>query len=1463
MRRALHGMWLGLVIGTSAIVGIAATSDAKAARTSIGQDQAMVATRSGKTLSHTKGRFIVKFKPSLTQCAHCLLHEHQQFSSALTDHSTSLDRLNAEVRVKAIHHLFVDHDTRSVADVHATQVRQLHAKSGRRGKKALTGQAPDLSNVYMYDIPEDADIDAVCQQFATDPHVEYAQPDYTIVATLVPNDPYFNSSGSWGQSYDDLWGLKKIQAVPAWDVTQGQGVVVGVVDSGLDYTHPDIAANVWTNPREIAGNKIDDDGNGFVDDVRGWNFAGNNNDPKDGNGHGTHVSGTIAAVGNNNLGIIGVAPQAKIMPVKALDDNGSGSSTSLAQAILYAAKNGADVISNSWGCGSPCPSNPVVEDAVRTAYNLGAVVVFAAGNSADDVSKYSPTNMTNPKPIVVAASDQLDQPTSFTNFGATVDVTAPGGGTNISPPASPVNNILSLKSSACTICTSAPNLVIGGNYLRIAGTSMATPHVSGAAALIIAKQPSITNEEVRQLLRNSADDVGPVGFDPKTGAGRINLFKALTTNGTLQVKITSPAVGVELSSVKGTVTITGTVKGTNLKEYTLSYSRASTPTTWVPIGGPAVIPVDNGTLGVWNPSGLADDFYTLRVVGMTQTGGKFEDTVQVIVLKYIATPLTTNTATQATPSIFGDKVAWSDFRNNKADVFLYDLTAKTERQLTTATNVEPRYPIIAGSRVVWRESLSASNNDRLVLHELASNTQRILDNVTSAKLDLAFADDKVVWTDWRNSSTTGQDVYLYDLTSNTERRLTTDPANQQQPSVSGNRVVWTDQRNGNMEIYLYDLTSNTERRLTTDPASDENPAISGDRVIWLRRRSGGDDLYLYDLTTNTERRLTTSDSFKYTPKISGSRVVWADQRQSQMDIYTLDLTNGTEQRLTWNPAVQQNPAVSGGRVVWEDQRAGNFDIDVLALNNPPVLNSIGSKTVAAGQPLTFAIAGSDPDGDVLTFSAGSLPTGAVFNPTARTFTWTPTANQAGTYAIVFTVSDGQAQQSETVPVTVTAPDLSMVSISGPTSAVRGTTILMSYALKNQGTAPSGGCTLSLYLSSDATITTGDTFLGSVSIGSLTPGSSTQGSGNLLVPAALPTGTYVLGAVVDSSGVVNESNEANNALAGNTIAVSDGGSDTTPPAVAITTPAAGATVPASGFAFSGTATDASGVKEIHIYVYDNARSLYTVADALASYDPATSTWTFPVLSSHITPGQAVRLWVLAVDINNNVSAWQSRDVTVAGSADTAPPSVVISAPAAGATVPWTGFAFSGTATDASGVKEVRIYVYDIARNTFTVSNALASYTASTGGWSFSVLSSHVTPGTTARLWVQATDTKGNFSAWQSRDVVISATGLDTQAPSVAIMQPATGTILPASGFTFAGTATDASGVSEVRVFVYDYGRQFYTVSNALATYNASAGTWSFQVLASHVTAGADARLWVKATDTKGNTSNWRYRQLPVR
>ena len=285
------------------------------------------------------------------------------------------------------------------------------------------------------------------------------------------------------------------------DKNDGEGVVVAVVDSGVNYYHVDIAANIWVNPGEIANNGIDDDNNGHIDDIRGWNFIHDNAFPLDGAGHGSHVAGTVAATIHNDEGVVGVAPRAKIMPLKGLPDFGFGSVTALVEALEYAVENGAQVINNSWQCVSPCPDNYVYDAVIRRAVAADIVVIFAAGNNGDDIADYRPQNMS--ETFTVGATNPHGGIASFSSRGEELDLVAPG--------------------------TKIRSLGLGNlGYVSLQGTSMAAPHVAGVAALLLAVSPTpLTTSEVYAALRSGARDYGQSGFDTESGHGELDASGAL------------------------------------------------------------------------------------------------------------------------------------------------------------------------------------------------------------------------------------------------------------------------------------------------------------------------------------------------------------------------------------------------------------------------------------------------------------------------------------------------------------------------------------------------------------------------------------------------------------------------------------------------------------------------------------------------------------------------------------------------------------------------------------------------------------------------------------------------------------------------------------------------------------------------------------------------------------------------
>jgi len=487
-----------------------------------------------------------------------------------------------------------------------------------------------LYRSYKLSLPEGMGVDEAIARLKAHAGVEYAQPNYIDVLYAEPDDHYYSSSNSWLQNFEDLWGIHKIESERAWALFEsggapgyelaGDGVVVAVIDTGVDYNHPDLAENIYK----------DRDGN-----IIGYDFSDDDDDPLDYDGHGTHCAGSIAAVTNNASGVAGAAPKAKIMPVKIFPNAYEDVSIN---AIKWAVDNGAKVLSNSWGPKEPNPSRPSLEAAIDYAHNRGAVIVFAAGNADDDVANYSPANYS--KTIAVAATDRGDQKASFSNYGDLIDVAAPGveilstrptfkpmfgkklkvtvitdnneelsanpikysadisfsgftedilhvGGNHYGYPQDftgqdfsgkialikrgeipfweKVRNAHNAGAIGVIIYNNQPgnfNGTLGedhpssipaasliqadGNYLVseigsqpttvkmsaidlgdngvISGTSMACPHVSGLSALIYSREPGLTNRRVRQIIKETCDDIG----NPLLGSGRINAYQAVS-----------------------------------------------------------------------------------------------------------------------------------------------------------------------------------------------------------------------------------------------------------------------------------------------------------------------------------------------------------------------------------------------------------------------------------------------------------------------------------------------------------------------------------------------------------------------------------------------------------------------------------------------------------------------------------------------------------------------------------------------------------------------------------------------------------------------------------------------------------------------------------------------------------------------------------------------------------------------
>lgn len=325
---------------------------------------------------------------------------------------------------------------------------------------------------------------AIMNKLKNEPGVISVEQNAYAYMSSIPNDTYFSPY---------QWHLSRIDCESAWDVTSGNGVVVAIIDTGVKQTLEDLAGTNFT---------------------AGYDFVNNDNDPTDDEGHGSHVCGTVAQTTNNNLGCAGVAYNCTIMPIKVLDSRGSGSFDDIADGIIWAVDNGCDIINMSLGGTS---SLTILEDAVNYAWNNGVVVVCAAGNEDSSAPSY-PGAYTNS--ISVTATAGNDDRASYSNYGTTVDIAAPGGDTGDYNGDGYDDMILQNTFSGTS-----------EGYYFFAGTSMASPHVAGVAALVKSVNPSLTNAEIRNILESTAEDLGDPGWDQYYGNGLVDAFAAVNAAG--------------------------------------------------------------------------------------------------------------------------------------------------------------------------------------------------------------------------------------------------------------------------------------------------------------------------------------------------------------------------------------------------------------------------------------------------------------------------------------------------------------------------------------------------------------------------------------------------------------------------------------------------------------------------------------------------------------------------------------------------------------------------------------------------------------------------------------------------------------------------------------------------------------------------------------------------------------------
>ncbi len=473
-----------------------------------------------------------------------------------------------------------------------------------RQRRAPAGAVPtDIGDICLIKLDADVDLEAAIAAFKRDPSVQYAEPNHLRRTMLAPNDPL----------YPQQWSHQRTHAEAAWAGGAGSAdVVIAVLDTGVDHHHEDLSANIWRDPDGNPGRDfVDIDTAAYAAEgfelIPGEDYTDPDGDPSDFNGHGTHCSGIAAAAGGNSIGIVGAAPNCRIMPVRAGFSIGRGGGVALglledsaiAQGIVYASDNGADIISMSFGSDV---FSQLFQDAIAYAASRGVVLVAAAGNSASG-EKFYPAAL--PQVVSVTATGSDDTQASYSNYGYWTDLAAPGGDAAGSAGVTPDTCILSTVPKTGT--SGDPS-----GYGLMMGTSMACPYVAGVCGLMLSRHSGLGADEIRTILRNTADDVGYAGWDKKTSYGRVNAAAATAAvDKPVAAIISSPEQDAALFD-PSVIAVSGTAGGSDFARYTLEVM-AEGGGSWVEIGHGAS-PITDGELGRWeSPEASGATLFRLSV----------------------------------------------------------------------------------------------------------------------------------------------------------------------------------------------------------------------------------------------------------------------------------------------------------------------------------------------------------------------------------------------------------------------------------------------------------------------------------------------------------------------------------------------------------------------------------------------------------------------------------------------------------------------------------------------------------------------------------------------------------------------------------------------------------------------------------------------------------------------------------
>ncbi len=1008
---------------------------------------------------------------ALEGCAETLWNRRSSFANATPDGSPSLDLWHAKYRARNVRALFRRPDGSPLV----TQARRMGQRlMRRRAARARMGvgrarrspaaagnmaSASDLAHVYRIEIADPAELRAAVAELRADPHVAFAQPDHSYRLDFEANDPFLVSSGTWGQDFADLWGLDRIHALEAWQLTRGAGQIVAVVDTGLDYFHPDIEANVWINSGEDLNgngivdasdmNGIDDDGNGFIDDLRGYDFSGfgdededgvvrfGDPDPFDEVGHGTHVSGTVAAVANNGIGIAGVAPEARIMALKGFDDTGRGRDSDLWRAVLYAIENGAGVVNASWSCSPACPENPLAESVLEIADAAGLVFVTSAGNRSFDVVRNAPEKTSSV--VTVGSLGQDDELSNFSNRGWLIDLVAPGGG-----PEEGFSvfigrrNILSLAASTLSDLEEA--FRVEDDYYRLAGTSMSSPHVAGAVALLRSLRPELSARDVRRLLRMASQDIGAPGHDPIYGSGVLDLLRLLETPlPAFDLAIEAPSPGTLLDPRAGPVLLRVRATGADVVSASLAYSPGLETSDFEEFARADEFVEDQAI--EWDVGDRSVGPYVLRLRAELADGQIVDEFTIASLEKTRPLRISQDNVDELTPTISGRRIAWQALPTGLLSsgqirsAQFANFRKATDPFLVSEVDQEQKAPVVSGNRLVWLERNLETLGDEIHGCVLGSSyatkwsrKQKSANSVASSKLcknqilaegltrfdPIRMALGRILWTPRINDRAITVGCRWFGGWKGWKSRCEAESIIEESPT-SPRRLLDFDGRTA-----LFFVTGSQFRLDYCAPvlghdACIPRPVTVGGFPLTVDRASIDEGLLAFEISRpgasilgHCELDTSTGECADpqviqgvvdgRSPDVSGRRIAWTEFKpgeRSSVYMCEVDAESGLceRHRLTGTHASASDPKIDGHRVVWQDVRFGPTQILGLELPSIRLSHRVLAKP---GQKTRHPFWTSDGSGGLLALSLE-----AVSGPTPESWLARIRTRQNGRSVLIF------------------------------------------------------------------------------------------------------------------------------------------------------------------------------------------------------------------------------------------------------------------------------------------------------------------------------------------------------------------------------------------------------------------------------------------------------------------------------